>query len=409
MPKVAMLYNPPKDENNKPWKPEDLAPHVDRFILTPKADREQFARDMIKVNPGIEWHMYVLQHSAHLALPGMPNHNQALTRKGEAEAMLKQYPDIALHTTDGKPIRKNDSRDYLVINTAHEQWRKRFVEHVAEVKARAPFFTHLWLDDLGTESRFNQIGYKTVKEFPTRELYFDHTCNWLTYVRQYAALANGLRFGGNLQAPFNQFTDWQRAAGIMLLAGGNVLIEFAWLNHKGELDYSNWLNTLQKGKFVTENGGQLNTVLQRDPFAIARGEKQAVADFEFALRSQMLISNGEDGMRVADKYEDFANLPAIRGIDTQLGKPKGDYRVEGDWYRRDFENFGIAVNPRTADSKLVEPPIIIDPPPKPTTVKIELHVEFEAPIAIAAAIQAAWDSHDVTMKITPVPPTLTIE
>lgn len=364
MPKQLALYNPGKDQNGKAWEPELLAPHVDRFIMTPGVDREAFARAMMAVNPAIEFHMYLLQHSAHLALPGTPFNNQILTRRGEAESLLKQQAAIALHEAEsGLVILKNKELNYFVANTAHPIWRKLFPERVAEVKKRAPFFTRLWLDDVGTESRFNQVGYKTVKEFPTRELYFNHTCDWLTYARQNAALANGLRFGCNLQAPTEQFEDWKRAAGIMLVSGGDVLIEFAWMDWEGKLTKYNWENTFQKADFVTRNGGQLNTIIQRDPRKLTDLKSQAYREFEFALYSQMLVSNGQDGMRVADQYEYFVDIPAIRGIDALLGKPKGDYRKEGDYYVRDFEKYGIAVNPTTFEHKLVEPPIIVNPVP----------------------------------------------
>lgn len=406
MPKQLALYNPPFDENGNPWKPADLAAHVDRFILTPEPgayNREAYARSMIAVNPNIEWHMYVLQHGGHLALPNMPNNNQCLTRRGEAEALLKQYPAIALHDAKtGEVIRKNQRKDYFVANTTHPAWRKRFVEHVAEVKARAPFYTYLFLDDFGTQSVFNYLGETTVKEFPTEDLYFAHTLGYVKWQAEHVARANGLKMGANFQAPRHRFAAFTQAADVLIADGGAVMIEWGWMNHKGELDFANWENTLQKAQHVTENGGQLNTVVQRDPRRLLDTNSQAYKEFEFALRSQMLISNGKDGMRVADDYRYFVNIPAIRGIDTQLGKPKGSYRKEGDYFFRDFENFGVAVNPQTFDSKLVEPPIIVNPPPQ---VTLNINLQFTVDAAQAAVIQKALDSLDITVTTAPVVPT----
>jgi hypothetical protein len=376
MPQQLLLYNIPKDENGVLWKPEALAPFVDRAIWTPeprKGGREDYAREMLKVNKAIEFHLYVLQHGANLALPEMPNNNQICTRKGEAEALLEQHPEIALHDAEtGRVILKNAKEDYFVANTTHPKWRSRFVEHVAEVVARAPFYTYLYLDDVGTQSVFNYLGPTKVKEFPTEDLYFAHTLAYLKWQLVYVAGANGLRMGANLQAPRHRFEAFKQAADVLITDGGAALIEWGWMNHKGELEFANWDNTLQKGEYVIRNGGQLNTVLQRDPRRLLDTKSQAYREFEFALYSQMLISNGEDGMRVAEQYDYFVNIPAIRGIDATLGAAKGEYRKEGDWRRRDFENHGIAVNPQTFEHKLVEPPIVIvDPPVPPVEPPVE--------------------------------------
>jgi hypothetical protein len=402
MPKQVMLYNPGKDQNGKSWEPAKLAPFVDRFIMTPGLDREDFARKMLAVKEKIEFHLYCLQHGAHLAAPNMPNNNQALTRKGEAEAFLKQYPAIALHTLDGKVLLKNQKQDYFVANTAHPRWRSRYAEHIAEVVKRAPFFKFLFLDDLGTEKRFNYVGYQEIKEFATREAYFEHTCAWLTYTTHQIALPNGLRPGGNLQAPPDQFNDWKRAAGIMIIPDGAVMIEWGWAAHNGDLVRSNWDNTLQKAQYVIENGGQLNTVVQRNPFAIARGDAQAVREFEFILYSQMLVSDGNDGMRVADQYDDFADIPLIREVDGKLGKPLANYKRDGALYVRPFENHTVIVDPDNWTYRLQDAPIIVVPPvdpPQPSTVKMSVTLEFEVPASVASAVQAAFDSLDITVKV----------
>lgn len=404
MPVQTMLYNKPKDQDGKVWEPAKLAPLIRRFIMTPEPGangREQYARDLLAVNDAIEFHLYCLQHGAHLALPGMPNNNQALTRKGEAEAFLKQYPAIALHTLDGKPLLKNQKQDYFVANTAHPRWRSRFLEHITEVKRRAPFFKFLFLDDLGTEKRFNYVGYRDIKEFANREVYFEHTCDWLKYTTHQIALPNDLRPGGNLQAPPDQFDDWKRAAGILIIPGGAVLIEWGWANHNGELKREHWNNTLQKADYITSNGGQLNTVIQRNPFAIARGDTQAVDEFEFMLYSQMLVSDGNDGMRVADQYDDFADIPLIREVDAKLGKPLDSYKRDGALYVRPFQNHTVIVDPDNWTYRLQDAPIIVVPPvdpPQPSKVKLSVTLEFEVPAAVASAVQAAFDSLDITVR-----------
>jgi hypothetical protein len=399
LPKVLMLYNPPVDENGKPWKPADLAPLIDRAIWTPEpgdAGREQYAREMLAVNDAIEFHMYVLQHGGHLALPRYPNNNQILTRRGEAENLLKTYPAIALHDAKtGDVILKNEKQDYFVANTAHPKWRSRFIEHVQEVLARADFYTRLWVDDCGTESRFNYTGRKVVKEYPTRELYFDHTCGWLTYLRDQVALANGLRFGANLQAPPDQLEDWKRAAGILLTSGGDVLVEWGWLNHDGEFERSAWDNTLNKGDYATRYGGQFNTVVQRDPRPLKDKSSRAYQEFMFALNSQMLISNGQDGMRVDNDYSRYVHVPEIRQIDLDLGKPLGFYRQVGDHYERDFEKHTIKVYPETQTFEWFDPPVVIPPVPELQTFGIT--VTFDVAAENAAQVKALLDSMQIKL------------
>lgn len=400
MPRQAMLYNPPVDENGIPWKAEDLAPFVDDFILTSKPERESYALDMLKVNSNITFGLYMLQHAAHLYYRDMPNNNQILNRKGEAKRLILEHPALPLHYPDGKIILKNQKQDYVVVNSAHPIWRKLYPERVAEIVKRAPFYKYLLLDDVGTEKRFNYIGLKDVKEFATRELYFEHTYDWLVYTTQHVALANGLRPGANLQAPANQFEDFKRAAGVLLLGGGHVMQEWYIFNSNGELKTSDWLNSFQKAEYVMANGGKFMGVFQLDPRRLFDQDSDYYRKFEFALRSHMLLDNGKASIRVADQYDIFVNIPAIRGIDTQLGKSKGEYRKEGDYFFRDFENFGVAVNPQTFDSKLVEPPIIVNPPAPQVTLSINLQLELDA--SVAQAVQQAFTNVDVTVTSTPV-------
>lgn len=400
MPKVLHLYNPPEIGVTDP---KELAPLVDVFCMTPGVeDREVFARAMLAVNPKIEFHAYMLNHGVHWT-DGQPNRNQILWNKGEPKAFVANYPKSPLRYPDGKMVFKNEKRDYIIMDTARAEWKFKMKERISVIANRArDIYKGVWYDDIGVEQRANAVGIIETLQYPTREAYFENFLKWLTYSREYVALGNSLRFGGNLQAPANLFEDFKRAAGIMLIGGGNVMIEWYMFNHEGELKKDNWLNSLKKAEYVTKYGGELWGIFQRDPRKLTNTDSREYYEYMFALYSHMLIDNKKSALRVAKDYSLFVDLPEIRGVDNDLGNATGDYHIRVDgWYERSFERQIVAVNPDTWKYALVDAPIIVQPPvdpPQPSKVKLSVTLEFEVPAAVASAVQAAFDSLDITVR-----------
>lgn len=372
MPDVLGLYNPPVAGITDLKK---VARLTDKWCMTPGAEREAACEEMLGENDKIEFHGYLLNSGAHLPKAGKPtNRNHILWNEGETAEFLKQYPEAPLrYLESGEIVMKNALRDYVVFDISYDAWRQKMTERVAVLKKRAPFLKGIWWDDLGVEHRANDVGVIKTEQYPTREKFIPALLSWLAYGSAKVAAPAGLRFGGNLQAPTKYFGDFQKAANIMVadngFGPGVVLIEWGWFTKGGDLTPDNWLNTFQKGQHVIKAGGELWTVMQLDPRTLQDTQTDHYDRFYLALLSQMLIDErGRTAIRVAKDYDVFDDVPAIRGIDTILGKPKGEVYQDGSWYVRKFEHQTVKVNPSTFKYEMIEtPPVITPPVPEPET------------------------------------------
>lgn len=400
---------------------EKYASLIHRMIMTPGPDREGKAEIVRRKNPKIKWSMYLLNSSAHLPDPGEHlNNNHILYNEGETAQFIKDNPDSILIYADGEelagqPILKNKRRDYQMFDISHFAWRKMMQTRVAALKARLPYIQRVWWDDLGVKHRGNALGDIKSTRFPSNAVFFPALLDWLAYGSKDVAAPAGLMFGGNLQAPPEVILDFQKAAKVMVQDNGNgpgeVTIEWGWVDHDGALRTGNWVNTFNKGKYVLEQGGDLDFFIQRDPLRLDDPQSDYYYEFRLALLSHKLLDEpGRVGVRVADNYKDFGYIPELYTIDNFLGAAKSKARQNGSWYERDFENFTVKVNPNTMKYDLVEVPPVINDPPTVPPVEPEPPARVDAPVTINLSITLPQSAVDkVVMLLDRLAEALTVQ
>lgn len=375
MPKVAMLYNEAHTEGGAVIPGGVLAPDIDLYFLTPKESRERYAREVLKVNPKTRFLAYVLYNTADISTTDTYG-NQPYA-PGEAIALQRQHPDIAmLDSVTRQPIRKGIERPAWLMNFAHPQHRLVLETHMAAVLARAPFFEYVGFDDYSTRAynyKASNPEYTSLQFGASRSAeYWQAFLENAKYNRQWIE-KTGRGHAANMNSPVDDAMIQRFIDSMSIIAkplNGKpsiIMMEYWYVDWNGNYHKQNAITSIRRAQAIKKYGGEILATVQLNPFEVNRQRSvngSAYRRFVDSLRALMLVTDGSDYMRVAGSYDDFAAIPEIRDIDTQLGKPIDAVATEsGGVYKRRFEGGTVIVDVNNNTSHVEEAPIVI--PPKP--------------------------------------------
>lgn len=363
--KVLSNYNPPQSGPFKD-RPDLAAGVVDVLAYTMGDERLQYALEMRKAGWKGDLWMYMLQHgvrdadkqaekpigTAPLPDDGSPWRNN-FGYKGSKDIVRLRDAGAFLKTNDGKTIYKNEDRTFAVVDTSHEEWRKLVGERIKELAAKVgQHYEGLWLDDLNIKFYLYEVGDTVTAKWGPADSqgYYLALLNYLEWMRKESAKV-GWRFGGNLQGVYGD--RWRALADELIKDEGHgpgvVMIEYAWLKHTGEWpSVWEWQQTFDKANHVIGNKGEIWFVIPVKGDEAAKGG-DAYKRAEFGYHSSLLLADGKAAVRIGRNYAYQGDYAFFRDGD-KLGDSDGLTRIEGDVYRREYDNGTVWVNPKARTS-----------------------------------------------------------
>jgi Hypothetical glycosyl hydrolase family 15 len=331
--RLAWFYKPPDDQ----LLPV-LAEKFDLFILTHKDEAERDALKSLGVKSPIYLYLQILEIKVPGSCDETPQGNQAAYQVGDFCEISAKHPDWFLLDQNGSRIIENNS---VSMDPGNMEYRAFWLQR-ARTLLEQYHWDGLFIDNLeASMSELTMNGIVPAK-YPDDASYQAAIEGFLKYIRDnYFAsrrqpiLANII----SIQA-WNMWLDY-----LQYLDGAMIEAFAVGWNH----DYrsvSDW------EKQVAASDEALSR--RKKLILVAQANESDPNRQQFAFASYLLIANNNTYFRYADGSDGYRELSLYENYNLDLGNPVSARYKQGSFWRRDFTNGYVLVDPgqHTAEIKL---------------------------------------------------------
>ena len=259
-----------------------------------------------------------------------PLNNQVAYVTGDFCYISQNHPDWFLLDAYGRRITVTSSGDYYRMDPANEGWRNFFLTRVLEIQNQYGW-SGLFLDNVeGSLSKF--YGPKPAR-YPDNASYQNAVAGFLQYLKVNYSQRYGRPLIGNIVARADDavwFTYLQHLDGAM-----QERFAVGW-DETDYLDVDDWEDDLAFMERTQASGKYV--------ILIAPGNRTDLRRQTFAFASYLLMSQGKAAFRYStdDAYREVWQYD---NYDVDLGNPLGARYRQGAYWRRDFRNGYVLVDP----------------------------------------------------------------
>jgi hypothetical protein len=357
-----------------------ITPERDNDNPAASGEREDYARELKRLNPRLRLAFYVTTNGGMIADEGAYSNQPFYSR--ELERILKTDPNLAMRDEQGEIIFKGSGdpeHRMAVMNPGYHKpiLQEKHARNMREIKLRTG---GLYDDGFGDDISDKFIAFDRVVEIlrtlqygdPFSDEYFDAHVAWHGMFRQ-LVIAEGYGYGFNMGGGNNRINDRvarQLDVGLPMANGvpGLAMLEFFYFKKGGIRDAEHMDANMRKAVMIKDRRGRQLFICRVDPRSVQPGA-QREQDMKAAVIAAQIVNGGQGTyMRWAANYDQFADVPFVREIGKLTGKPKagtaGEPRRirEGVW-ERDFENMLLRIDANTNKYEMITSPIIPRPEP----------------------------------------------
>lgn len=269
-----------------------------------------------------------------------PAQNQAAFKAGDFCDINANHPDWFLLDENGQRIIRNSSdKDYYFMDPGNAGWREFFIKRLWEVYNADANWDGVFLDNMETSFDF-RVGRNEIPKGYTEESYVAAIQGFVKLMREEFFLpANQIVFA-NIVAKKSEddFTNH------LTYLDGAMHESWVLSNSDGYRSLEEWEAQLEAAERTQAMG---KTIV-----LVAQGFEDNTEMQKFALASYYLINQGSAVFRYT-RGGSYNQAWLYDNYRTQLGTPLGPRYLDGDTWRRDFENGSVSVNPKTHEAQIV--------------------------------------------------------
>jgi len=261
-----------------------------------------------------------------------PANNQFAYKAGDFCNISQNHPDWFLLDTNGNRMRTSPTSNYYRMDYGSAGWRDFVITRILEIQQQRGW-SGLFLDNL--EAGLSEIQRDGI----TPAKYPDNA--------SYQAAVSG--FLNHLYVNYSQAYNRPLVANIIARPDDAV-----WYNYIQNLSgamQERWAVGWSSTEYVTASKWQSDLALaentqSRGKFIIlvAQGDKADTNRQNFAFGSYLLISNGKAAFRYGND-DAYSQAWLYNNYNVQLGSPLGARYQSGTFWRRDFTNGYVLVDP----------------------------------------------------------------
>ncbi len=334
--RLAWFYKPPDDSALSV-----LAENFDVFILTHKDERQ---RDILK-SLGVKSPIFVYLQFVEIKDPGSctedPQGNQVAYQAGDFCEISEQHPDWFLLDQNGNRIANGKS---FYMDPGNPEYQAFWLQRARTLQEQF-HWDGIFIDNLeASPEKLSDRGITPAK-YPDDSSYQAAIEGFLKYLHENYFGPNGVPVVANIISS----SDWNVWLHYLQYLNGAMIEAFAvdWSN-----DYSSpvaWESEMEAIEQALSQEKTLILVSQVDQPDADSNRQQ------FAFASYLLIANENVSFRYADSHN-YQEILLYDNYSLNLGKPLGPRYQQGFYWRRDFTNGYILVNPSTHSAEIKSDP-----------------------------------------------------
>jgi hypothetical protein len=327
---LAWFYKPPEKESLPV-----LAENYDIFVLTHKDEGQ---RDTLK-SMGVESPIYVYLQFVEIKDPGSctegPQGNQVAFKPGDFCEISENHPDWFLLDQNGNRIVIGNS---YYMDPGNAEYRAFWMERAKELQDQFAW-DGVFIDNV--EVSLNKLENLdiTPANYPTDADYQAAIEGFLRFVYEQYFEPNGKPVLANIIS----VDDWEVWLRYLQYLDGAMIEAFAvdWSN--GYRAPTDWKDQVSAAEQALANGKKLILVSQSGQ---ARPKHQL-----FSLASYLLVANNNAFFRYADS-ENYREISLYENYALDLGPALGSRYKDGTFWRRDFTNGIVLVDPKSNSAEI---------------------------------------------------------
>ncbi len=324
---LGWFYRPPANVEIR-----ELATHAQRYILThldePLRDG---LRDLGEPGPFLQYVRFeAIMDNTELDYTWQ---NQVAHREGDWEFVSEENPDWFLLDTNGDrmPVGSEGESDgrFYYMDPANPGWRAFFLERLQAFQEDNDW-DGVFLDNVEASLAKQGRQGRTPARYPTDAAWTAAVEDFLRYVSEWAR-----EQGRPLEVNVVEDRD----------VAGEVRARF--LRHVDGVMTENWLGDDLPWAVRLDRAEETQRA-GKHVWLIANGEREDEEEQRFAYASFLMVDENAASFRYTayDSYNQFWLYDTYATTREDLGPPTGPRMLEGDSWRREFENGTVTVDPQ---------------------------------------------------------------
>lgn len=328
---LAWFYKPPEKESLPV-----LAENYDIFVLTHKDEGQ---RDQLK-SLGVESPIYVYLQLVEIRDPGSctegPQGNQVAYEPGDFCEISEKHPDWFLLDQDGQRIVTGNNTYYM--DAGNPEYRAFWLERAKALQEEYDW-DGVFIDNVEVSLNKLESMEITPAKYPNDASYQVAIEGFLKYLYENYFEPNKQPVLANIIS----VDDWEVWLRYLQYLDGAMIEAFAvdWSN--GYRSPTDWKEQMTAAEQALAQGKTLILVSQS---GVARPKHQL-----FSLASYLLVANKNAYFRYADS-DNYREISIYENYSLDLGAPLGPRYKDGTFWRRDFTNGTVLIDPKTNSAEI---------------------------------------------------------
>lgn len=332
--KLLWFYKPPKDgtsiESVQRWFNDDI-------ILTKNDEAERDKLIQLGVSQPIL--QYLRSEAIHAPCNGacpcdhQPNRNQVAWKIGDYCSILADHPDWFLTDNNGNILfRHEGNQRYVYMDMGRRGWQQFWLDRARQSQEQDGW-DGVFLDNV-------QASLRKLKRYNSIPERYPNDASWQSAVESFLSYIYTNYFQPQnrpLQANIIEIRDNDVWFSYLENLDGALREDFAVGWHSGDYrSTEEWEEHLDLAEQTQALGKHIKLVSQ--------GDKTDWNRFRFAFASYLLVAKGRASFRYgyAPNYREMWTYSKYR---MDIGAPIGSRYLDGDVWRRDFQNGRVSVYP----------------------------------------------------------------
>ena len=328
---LAWFYKPPEKESLT-----TIAENYDIFVLTHKDEGQ---RDRLK-SLGVKSPIYVYLQLVEIRDPGScaegPQGNQVAYEPGDFCEISENHPDWFLLDQNGQRIVTGNNTYYM--DPGNPEYRAFWLERAKALREEYDW-DGVFIDNV--EVSLNKLENAEIApaKYPNDASYQVAIEGFLKYLYESYFQPNRLPVLANIIS----VDDWEVWLSYLQYLDGAMIEAFAvdWSNgYRSPTDWKEQMTAAEQAL------AQEKTLILVSQSGVARPKHQL-----FSLASYLLVANKNAYFRYADS-DDYREISLYENYSLDLGTPLGPRYKDGTFWRRDFTNGIVLVDPKANSAEI---------------------------------------------------------
>lgn len=269
-----------------------------------------------------------------------PEANQVTAFAGDFCQISSNHPDWFLLDTSGNRIRITDNGNiWYLMDPGNAEWRAFYLERIRQFQT-AFAWSGVFLDNVPLTLAFREDDGKIPAKYQDDASYRNAIQGFLEYLYDGYFRPNGKLLFANLVSRRDS-ANWAAYLGVL---DGAMYEGWAidWPN--GYRPPAEWETQMTIADQTQEMGKYI--------ILVSQGEKDDLALQKFALASYLLVNHGQAYFRYAHSSS-YREVWLYDDYSYNLGRPLAPRYKDGPFWKRDFTNGSVAVNPTTHEVEII--------------------------------------------------------